>query len=664
MAKKNKNKQSTSKQPTVSIVTITQFKRFPCLLILRDLIKDQTYDNIIQWVLVEGSKNENEAKLNSDNISNLKKNLELELELTYIPWQKGIKLGELRNRGNKACTGDITVVMDDDDYYFPERVEHAVHKLTNSNCNIAGVSAVMIYDYFLEKLYKFKQFAPYHSTNNCMAWKKAYLLTNSHDPEKELAEEASFTKKFSEPLVQLETEKSIVVSSHDGNTFNKRELLAGGTNKLNPSLYEVPNILNYIKEPYFKRYQELFVIPGESEYDIEYFAGGFSIKWDPRDKSLGGSEQAIVNLVNNWAKKGKKVAVYGEVPEINFENVDYISWKKFKFEYKHKVVILWRLYGLWCAAPFPLKAEQIYLDCHDNFGGQFPDAWKNYGSVVNKIFFKSNFHREEFEKHNNCKLDKDRYVIIPNGVRTEEFIVNKEKVVRNPYRFCYCSCYMRGLIEIVQFIWPVIYQFEPRAELHVYYGMNNIRDEKVKEHLVKILAQPGVMDHGRQPVDIIAREKHLSSYQLYVTNTPIEIDCISIRESLATGCIPILSNYGVFKDRDGVHFDLDNRDPKCFQQIGFKIVQLMKQNDKLTGYREQIKKSKLLVNWEQVGDIWLEEMKKYTLEEMKKQTMEEIMDKETIQEMCKEMNKEIILTTLTHENNSPIKTVLNTQLVL
>ena len=155
MGKKNKNKQSTNKQATVSIVTITQFKRFPCLLILRDLIKDQTYDNIIQWVLVEGSKNESDAKLNSENISKLKEDLQLELELTYIPWQKGIKLGELRNRGNKACTGDITVVMDDDDYYFPERVEHAVDKLTHSNCNIAGVSAVMIYDYFLEKLYKF-----------------------------------------------------------------------------------------------------------------------------------------------------------------------------------------------------------------------------------------------------------------------------------------------------------------------------------------------------------------------------------------------------------------------------------------------------------------------------------------------------------------------------
>lgn len=613
MGKKNKNKQNSNTQsgkklPSVSIVTITQVKRFPCLLILRDLIKQQTYDEIVQWVIVEGSKVEDDAMKNAENIKKLKEDLQLDLELTYVPWEQGIKLGELRNRGNRACTGDITVVMDDDDYYFPDRVEHAVERLSKSPLKIAGCSAVMIYDYFLEKLYKFKQFAPYHSTNNCMAWKKEYLQTNAHDPLKELAEEASFTKNFSEPMVQLESESTIIVSSHDGNTFNKRELLAGGTNKINPTLNEVPDVKKYIKEPFFTRYQELFVKPGESEYDIEYFAGGFSIQWDPRDKSLGGSEQAIVNLVKNWVKKGKKVAVYGEVPEINFEGVDYFSWKKFKFENKHNTVILWRLYGLWCGAPFPIKAKNIWLDCHDNFGGQFPDSWKNYGSVVNKIFFKSNFHREEFERHNNCKLEKERYVIIPNGVRTEDFIVNKENVQRNPYRFCYCSCYMRGLIEIVQFLWPVIYQLEPRAELHVYYGMNNIRDEKVKDVLTKVLAQPGIMDHGRQPVDVIAREKHLSSFQLYVTNTPIEIDCISIRESLATGCIPLLSNFGVFKDRDGIHFDLNEKDPKCYQQIGYKILQLMKQGEKLNGYREQIKKSQLLINWEQVADKWLIEM--------------------------------------------------------
>lgn len=68
----------------------------------------------------------------------------------------------------------------------------------------------------------------------------------------------------------------------------------------------MPNILKYIKEPYYSKYKQLFVKPDKSEYDIIYFAGGFSIKWDPRDMSLGGSEQAIVNLVNNWVKMGKK----------------------------------------------------------------------------------------------------------------------------------------------------------------------------------------------------------------------------------------------------------------------------------------------------------------------------------------------------------------------
>jgi len=605
---KSKNNQSSGKsQPTVSIVTISQLKRFSCLQIARDLIKDQTYKNIIEWVIVEGSKTETDAKLNAENIKSLSENSGLDFPIVYVEWAD-VKLGELRNRGNKACKGDITVVFDDDDYYFPDRVEHAVDKLTHSSAKIAGCSAVMIYDYFLDRLYKFKPFGPNHSTNNCMAWKKEYLQNNTHDSSKEMAEEASFTKQFTEQMVQLESEHTIVVSSHDGNTFNKRELLVGGTHKINPTLSEVPDILKYIKEPYYNRYKQLFVHPGKSEYDIEYFAGGFSIKWDPRDMSLGGSEQAIVNLVNNWVKMGKKVAVYGEVPEIKFNGVDYISWKKFKFEDEHNVVILWRLYGLWCGAPYTFKAKHIWLDCHDNFGGQFPEAWKQYGNVVNKIFFKSNFHKDEFEKNVGTKLSSDRYVIIPNGVRVEGFLENKENVVREPYRFCYCSCYRRGIVELVKYVWPIIYQLEPRAELHVYYGMENIKDDQSRAILKEVLSQPGVMDHGRQPMEIVAREKHRSSFQLYVTNTPIEIDCISIRESLATGCIPLLSNFGVFKDREGIHFDLNEKDSRSYQQIALKIVQLMKQQDKLTGYREQIKKSPLLINWEQVAMKWIDLM--------------------------------------------------------
>ena len=257
---KHKNIQLISNiQPTVSIITVTQLKRFSCLEITKDLIKDQTYKNIIEWVIVEGSATKEDAEINSKNIKQLIENSGLNFSIVYVEWVENVKLGELRNRGNKTCQGDITVVFDDDDYYFTDRIEHAVDKLIHSTAKIAGCSAVMIYDYFLDRLYKFKQFNPNHSTNNCMAWKKEYLDNNTHDPNKEMAEEASFTKDFSQQMVQLESEHTIIVSSHNENTFNKRELLVGGTHKLNPSLNEVPNIHKYIKEPYYNKYKQLFL---------------------------------------------------------------------------------------------------------------------------------------------------------------------------------------------------------------------------------------------------------------------------------------------------------------------------------------------------------------------------------------------------------------------
>ena len=64
---------------------------------------------------------------------------------------ENLKLSELRNKGNKVCKGDITVCMDDDDYYPNDRVSHAVEKLSSSKAKIAGCSGVLIYDYFLEK---------------------------------------------------------------------------------------------------------------------------------------------------------------------------------------------------------------------------------------------------------------------------------------------------------------------------------------------------------------------------------------------------------------------------------------------------------------------------------------------------------------------------------
>jgi glycosyltransferase involved in cell wall biosynthesis len=122
---KEKEKEKVNKNPTVSIVTITQLKRFPCIEILKDVIKAQTYGNIIEWVIVEGSKIDEDAAANAEKIKGLKESSDLNCSILYLEKKPGEKLGALRNKGNRECSGDITVVMDDDDYYPANRVKQS-----------------------------------------------------------------------------------------------------------------------------------------------------------------------------------------------------------------------------------------------------------------------------------------------------------------------------------------------------------------------------------------------------------------------------------------------------------------------------------------------------------------------------------------------------------
>jgi hypothetical protein len=604
------------KNPSVSIITITQFQRFNCLLNLYELIRLQHYKNIIEWVIVEGSKTENKGLLNSNNIKSLitkhnKDDIIKNMDIVYIEYS-GKKLSDLRNIGNNKCKGDIIVCMDDDDYYPPERVSSVVDSFDNSKFLIAGCTDIYMYEYFMGKLYKFKGFNERHSTNNCMAFKKEYLLNHKHESGLDMAEEKSFTNNFTEPMIQLNSKKCIIVSSHNYNTFNKRELCVGGSIGLNPTLYEVNDhpITNYIPTNIFNRMKNIFYQVKDSPYDIVYMTGGFYNKWDPRDKSLGGSEQAIVNLSENWAKLGKKVAVYGVytfTDILNHNNVEYKDWKTFEFNHKYKNLILWRLYGIVCCLPYDIKATNIYWDLHDIFTEKDDSIsiYKKYKNKITKIMLKSKFHKEEFEKYMNIKLTKNKYLIISNGIKVDEFSNNWDNVTRNPYRFCYVSYYTRGLDIILKNIWTVIKKMEPKAELHLYYGLDMFNDTNLKKYYKHLIGSSlGVIDHGRQNTDMIVREKYLSSFQLYITNTPSEIDCISIKESLVTGCIPLISDFGVFKEREGLHFELvDNTE--CFMSICEQIIKLTKEDIKMDILRKVFKKSSTIKDWKTISNEWL-----------------------------------------------------------
>lgn len=164
------------------------------------------------------------------------------------------KLSNLRNIGNDTSNGDIIICMDDDDYYPPERVAHAVKKLSITKKLIAGCSSMYMYDFHLKSLYKFNGFSDNHSTNNCMAYKREYLENHRYQPGLSSGEEASFTNNFTEPMIQLMATQCIICSSHDTNTFNKRQMCITSDRFKNTGLKKsTKNIMDYIPVDIFDR---------------------------------------------------------------------------------------------------------------------------------------------------------------------------------------------------------------------------------------------------------------------------------------------------------------------------------------------------------------------------------------------------------------------------
>jgi glycosyltransferase involved in cell wall biosynthesis len=600
---------------SISLITLSQNTRLPNLFLLKNMILEQTYfSKITQWVIIDGSKQQTTEVKNS--VDELRKTINI--PITYIPHETGAKIGKLRNKANAAALGDIIICMDDDDYYPPTRVQEAWDELTNSDWLIAGVTQSCMYDFTFDKQYKMMPVSDYHSPNHAMAYKREYLTNHKHDETVSNNEEESFTNRFTEPLIQLISEKTVVVSSHSKNTYNKRPLIVNFYKGRFPKMYEynVP----IIPKSYHQKMKNIFT-EENTIYDIVYFCGE-TVAWTPTDEGLGGSEQAVRFISEEWAKMGKRVAVYGNVPQVTHNKVNYFSWTTFPYNNNFKMLVVWRLPGMFfLAGVHPVKAEKIYLDLHDNaqLYNEFSREFMKFEKTVkpfDKIMFKSEYHLECFEKYINGgrKLIEDKYLIIPNGIRMKNFSTLEE--TRDPLRFCYCSSYSRGLDNILKCVWPTIVEKNPRAELHLYYGMN-LETDKQKSYLTSLIAQSkNVMDHGRQPLPLIVREKKRATYQLYFNNSEFEIDCINIREGLHCGCIPIIFDGLVYAERDGIKIgkvDFFTKDTikltLDLKQVGEKIGNMINEikGEEVEEMRQMLAKSQLLFDWKFAAEAWIKE---------------------------------------------------------
>ena len=250
-------------KPKVSICTPT-FNRRPFIQYMIKCFQHQTFPHeAMEWIIIDDG---------TDKIGDLVSHIP---QVKYFSYDEKKRLGEKRNIMHDKSSGDFIVYMDDDDYYPPQRVQHAVDMLTqHKKALCAGASEIYIYFKHVEKMVQFGPYGPNHATAGTFAFKRELLKQCRYEDTASLAEEKAFLKNYTIPFVQLEPKKTILVFSHRHNTFDKRKLLE------NPH----PNFVkdtdktvdDFVKEPELKE----FYMNGIDDLLKDYKPGDSTMKPD------------------------------------------------------------------------------------------------------------------------------------------------------------------------------------------------------------------------------------------------------------------------------------------------------------------------------------------------------------------------------------------------
>ena len=201
--------------PMVSVCTPT-FNRRPFIQTMFECFRNQNYPkNRIEWIIVDDG---------TDKIRDLIEKADIP-QIRYFEVKERMNLGAKRNYMHSFVRGNFVVYMDDDDYYPPDRISHAVETLqANPNALCAGSSEINIYFKHVQKMIQCGPYGPNHATAGTFAFRAELLNITRYEDHAALAEERAFLKDYTIPFVQLDPMKSILVFSHEHNTFDKRKM--------------------------------------------------------------------------------------------------------------------------------------------------------------------------------------------------------------------------------------------------------------------------------------------------------------------------------------------------------------------------------------------------------------------------------------------------------
>ena len=234
--------------PFVSICTPT-FNRRPFIKTMFECFKNQDYpQHRMEWIIVDDGTDKIKDLIETSNIP----------QIRYFELDNKLALGAKRNYMHKHVKGSIVVYMDDDDYYPPERVSHSVEKLMSDDKVLcAGGSEIYVYYKSMDKMMQCGPYAPNHATAGTFAFKTKLLEDTKYNDDAALAEEKAFLKDYTVPFVQLDPLKTILVFSHEHNTFDKREMFKTS----HPDYFKesTKTVDTFIRKPHEQNVKQFFM---------------------------------------------------------------------------------------------------------------------------------------------------------------------------------------------------------------------------------------------------------------------------------------------------------------------------------------------------------------------------------------------------------------------
>jgi glycosyltransferase involved in cell wall biosynthesis len=327
--------------------------------------------------------------------------------------------------------------------------------------------------------------------------------------------------------------------------------------------------------------------------------------WDSKiykTKGLGGSETAAVEMATWLAKKTQHRIIVYNPRDSEFIDENGVCYRpianvlEYFSKFKPQLHIAWRHNSK------ITEAKTLHW-CHDLVlhGGE-------HGLSGDYVLALSEFHRDYLRSMQG--IPKEKILLTRNGINPARF---EDLRVKNPNKIIWPSSPDRGLERAIAIV-EKARETHPDLELYCFYGMENLEKYGMGELAKKlrglIAERPWVKYIGNVDQTRLAKEMMESVVWLYPASF-IESFCITVLESVAAGCYPLVRKIGALQNtvkpfaEMGMATLLD-LDASTDEQVKMWADELRKVIDqkkwqKITLSDEELSR----YSWESVADDWI-----------------------------------------------------------